>query len=333
MKKSLMAAALVALSSTAFADKDSFVVGLSGQYFKPLGEGKCEMNRPHFPTDTVEDANKSKQFFISPYVGYNINEMFRVGLTVMWNPIGYQFKHEKKSLAGDQNKLGTLCTDVATLAAAATDPTLSHSDNAALLARVLEYKADLTQAHLNAPDHVTFLAAWPRYKTDTLAITNSAYQELYNELDKTFIAGSTAPQLNITDCYKPLPILVTGDTKLFENSTLSVSAGLGLGMTRWSHEYKLTSSADDKEFRDPGKYETASAWTAAGKVEVAAHFNLADVATLSVSGGYLHLGAPDKFEHGDDDKDKNKSNKKETKVSKEFPSGGLLLSVGVSKEF
>jgi len=328
MKKSLMAAALVALSSTAFADKDSFVVGLSGQYFKPLGEGKCEMNRPHFPTDTVEDANKSKQFFISPYVGYNINEMFRVGLTVMWNPIGYQFKHENTGFRSSQ-RAADLIALIGADAIAATrvggDLALAQPPAKPILDRIEQYTSDMTAIHFNAADHLILGRDFTTAKNTSNTITHEGFKNFVQQVEQ--VAISPAPELNITDCYKPLPILATGDVKLFENSTLSLSAGVGLGMTRWSHEYQLTSSADDGAFQDPGQYETASAWTAAGKVEVAGHFNLADVATLSVSGGYMYLGAPKKFEHGGDD------NNKEVQVSKDLPSSGLLLSVGVSKEF
>lgn len=292
-----MAAALVALSSTsAFAEKDSFVVGIAGEYFIPLGQsekiaptGRTDLAKENNPaafvaTDAVENANRNKSFFVSPYIGYNITDTISLGATVMWNPMGFEYQYQ---------------------------PVKTVFDNTV--------SAEFRALHGNAG-------------------RNPAEQSRYNELVAKFTAT-----YDLTETFKPITGLVTADVKLFENDLLSFRGSLGVGSTYWRHEYKFEKSTQHPSAstvdhnKDPSGLQNASTLTFAGKALVAANFNLMDVATLSVSAGYVYLGNPEQFKHEEEAASGAVAGaaktKKEIKIDDKFKAHGFVVGLGISKEF
>lgn len=91
MKKKVIAAALAALYSTsALAEKDAFSIGMGTEYLPPfMGEGKRLIGTPL--GDFGENINKGSMFFISPYIGYNIMDNVRVGITGIISLSGYKY--------------------------------------------------------------------------------------------------------------------------------------------------------------------------------------------------------------------------------------------------
>jgi hypothetical protein len=88
MKKKVIAATLAILSSSsAFAEKDSFSMGIGTGCLIPIEEKK-------FSRKALEsfgkNMNKNSMFFISPYIGYNVTEEICVGITGMIGVYGYQ---------------------------------------------------------------------------------------------------------------------------------------------------------------------------------------------------------------------------------------------------
>ncbi len=102
LKKSLIPAALVALSSaSAFADADSFHFGLKGLYFKPAAsEALGALNKSKLAKSDQKVASTGNILFIGPQFGYHISDSIRVGVA---GYMGFgEFKSEFK--AKSQNK-------------------------------------------------------------------------------------------------------------------------------------------------------------------------------------------------------------------------------------
>jgi len=82
LKKSLIPAALVALSSTsAFADAESFHMGLKGLYFKPKASEAADAANKNSATAGAEKAaSEGGIFLVGPQFGYYISDSIRVGV-------------------------------------------------------------------------------------------------------------------------------------------------------------------------------------------------------------------------------------------------------------
>jgi opacity protein-like surface antigen len=91
MKKKVIAATLAALYSTsALAEKDAFSIGISTEYLLPLiGEEKKLFGTPL--GDFGENINKGSMLFISPYIGYNIMDNVRIGITGIMGFSDYKY--------------------------------------------------------------------------------------------------------------------------------------------------------------------------------------------------------------------------------------------------
>jgi len=82
LKKSLIPAALVALSSTSvFADAESFHMGLKGLYFKPKASEALEAVNKNSATKGAEkSASEGGILLVGPQFGYYISDSIRVGV-------------------------------------------------------------------------------------------------------------------------------------------------------------------------------------------------------------------------------------------------------------
>ncbi len=119
--------------------------------------------------------------------------------------------------------------------------------------------------------------------------------------------------------------LATMDMKVFESDSFSLVIGVGAGAAKWkaSSSGTLASNAEDSSNGDK-KVELGSKWRPAFMGTVNANIALGDVATLTLIGGYAHLGNPKglkKDKNGNDfDGDANKAK-------------GWIFGAAIGKEF
>jgi len=259
LKKSLIPAALVALSSvSAFADSESsFYLGAKGLYFMP----KDEISKDFQSKIQAVDANaKWKQsggiFLPGLQFGYNVSDSIRIGLAGYFG--ASKFKYTAEDIEIDS----------------------SNGDDVASLVSEIFSKA------------LTF-------KTD---------DELKNikiELGPRFVA------------------LATMDMKVYETDSFSLGFGIGAGASKW----KATVSADaDTDADDKVSLtQNFSKWKPAFMGTVNANINLGDVAVLTGSVGYAHLGTPKGLKTSDD--------KGKTFDADENKAKGWIFGIGIGKEF
>jgi hypothetical protein len=386
LKKSLISAALVALSSTsAFADTESFYLGAQGLYFMPSGDAKSagakittKLFDPKEKVVTVGDS----VMFPGLQIGYHVSDSLRVGVAgyLGFGDFVSTFKakseyedrlaalaDEKKQLTKDKNNGANLDAE-----------TLQASLDAFKDAKKNKSAASVRIGGTNAPEYFILVDGSVRLASRTtlgapITRTASSFEEACRAVNKAIAIAKKAEQAakrldqldGIGDGKKgeietldeertkfekdktgdalqqdgtwvetlsPKGIVfATVDMKVYESDSFSLSAGLRLGTTCWKHAYELrdhisASSADDTL---PEK-TSINSWTLAGMALANANINLGDVATLTLSAGYAHLGTPSDLEYG---KLKNgnagpaKFSVDESKVK------GFVFGVGLGKDF
>jgi len=259
LKKSLIPAALVALSSvSAFADSESsFYLGAKGLYFMP----KSEISKDFL--GGVAKYGLAKQsggiFLPGLQFGYNVSDSIRVGLAGYFGASKFKYTFPDVVVA-DAAAAGNLNTVFGLNAGAAP-----------------------------------FFQAGDSIKNTKL------------ELGPRFVA------------------LATMDMKVYETDSFSLGFGIGAGAAKW----KASIGTDISMANAPGgKYkpesELGSKWKPAFMGTVNANINLGDVAVLTGSVGYAHLGSP---------KGLKKDDKGATFDGDENKAKGWIFGIGIGKEF
>jgi len=389
LKKSLISAALVALSSTsAFADTESFYLGAQGLYFMPSGDAKSagakittKLFDPKEKVVTVGDS----VMFPGLQIGYHVSDSLRVGVAgyLGFGDFVSTFKakseyadrlaaleDEKKQLNKDKKNGANLDAETLQASLDAFKDAKKNKSGASITIggqKTLKYTVmgDGSISVIEVTSTGATIAGKPaipssfeeacRAVNKAIAIAKKAEQaeKRLDQLEGTgddkkgeiatleeerakFEKDKTGDALQQdgtwVETLSPKGIVfATVDMKVYESDSFSLSAGLRLGTTCWKHAYELrdhisASSADDTL---PEK-TSINSWTLAGMALANANINLGDVATLTLSAGYAHLGTPSDLEYG---KLKNgkagpaKFSVDESKVK------GFVFGVGLGKDF
>jgi len=126
-------------------------------------------------------------------------------------------------------------------------------------------------------------------------------------------------------------ILAVVEPKVYENDSFSLSLTVGVGATSWKHFWSVSDDVHSFVSDTFPSSESASVWALSGLGLANIAFNLGDVATFTLSGGYAMLGSPKGFDYG---KPKSKPPKDIAKFDpKDVQSSGFIAGVSLSKEF
>jgi len=278
LKKSLIPAALVALSSvSAFADSESsFYLGVKGLYFMPKDEISKDFQSK---AKSVFGPNaKLKQsggiFLPGLQFGYNVSDSIRIGLA------GY-FGASKFKYTLDDFTVAPVAPAVA--AAAGSD---AGSD-------------------AGAPAAPAAPATRTVYGTSLQTAAGFTCKDMKIELGPRFVA------------------LATMDMKVYETDSFSLGFGIGAGAAKWKASF-IGDAVVNGQGNVSMNTELGSKWKPAFMGTVNANVNLGDVAVLTGSVGYAHLGSP---------KGLKKDDKGATFDADENKAKGWVFGIGVGKEF
>jgi len=316
---------LIALSSvSAFADSESsFYLGVKGLYFMPKKEISESSTLPDVPkiSDVVECKTRGI-FLPGLQFGYNISDSIRIGLA------GY-FGASKFKYEADVNLINDTAGAVGATAAKAfldtnyAPPNDANSTVAIIKDFVKEYAGNVQRNDLYTDGN-----SCPLSRTTYAALGGFQLTHAGNPaplIDCILHAVGEAPVPLIKEMKAELgprvALFATMDAKLFESDSFSLGMGIGVGAAKW----KLSVNGEVQANGESKNSADFSAWKPAFMGTVNANVAIGDVAVLTGSVGYAHLGDPKGLKSSDDkaltiDSDSNKAK-------------GFIFGIGIGKEF
>jgi hypothetical protein len=360
LKKSLIPAALIALSSvSAFADSESsFYLGVKGLYFMPKKEVSEDMKsaiEANFPSCSPTCQTRGI-FLPGLQFGYNISDSIRIGLAGYFG--ASKFKYEPNiGLLNAQfvnESVNKIVADLQTLdlRAAAAAAALAAAGSGAAVAIKVEAAATAAATRI--------IAVSPNTLKNALILAAKDYQGKVKEnpvpafpflskCDKSsadiFIGNATGitgdkdpnskaagglitkyPATLVKELTVELSprvaLFATMDAKFFESDSFSLGMGIGVGAAKWklsiNGEGQVSGASQDLS-------ADFSAWKPAFMGTVNANVNIGDVAVLTGSVGYAHLGDPKGLKKSDD--------KAQTEDADSNKAKGFIFGIGIGKEF
>jgi hypothetical protein len=341
LKKSLISAALIALSSvSAFADSESsFYLGVKGLYFMPKKEhNESSYNIPGTPINISNFVEcKTRGIFLPGLqFGYNISDSVRIGLAGYFGASKFKYEVDIDPL---NDRLTQACAQlleavVAAAAAAATTVVTpaqvavlsgnSAALKAGLVSAINSYKGKAEAAQIMPGVGVQDPQASAAFVNAWTAAGGAPLSDLEVALAGGIVTANPAPLLKGTTCElgPRFVLFATMDAKLFESDSFSLGMGLGVGAAKWKASVNVESQSNGAPQNASEDY---SAWKPAFMGTVNANVNIGDVAVLTGSIGYAHLGNPKGLKSSDDqlpdmDADSNKAK-------------GFIFGIGIGKEF
>ncbi len=264
LKKSLIPAALVALSSvSALADSESsFYLGAKGLYFMPKDEISKDF-KSQFGTFGDNIKQSGGIFLPGLQFGYNVSDSIRVGLAGYFGASKFKYTLSETTVGANGDQLVPV----------------------------------VNKAGIKKPNGAPFVNG------DIAAGTKI---DAKIEVGPRFVA------------------LAIMDMKIYEADSFSLGFGLGAGAAKWkaSTSGDITNNAGAKA---PLNAELGSKWKPAFMGTMNANINLGDVAVLTGSVGYAHLGSPKGLKTSD-----NKGNPFDADENK---AKGWIFGIGIGKEF
>jgi hypothetical protein len=338
LKKSLIPAALIALSSvSAFADSESsFYLGVKGLYFMP----KKEISDSAFPIPNVPvnmssllECKTRGIFLPGLQFGYNISDRVRIGLAGYFGASKFKYEADIDTLNDQltQRRVEHIKRELAALPPAFVAPARAllgapAALNAGLVSAINSYKGNAASAPalagvpLGAIDlaaNTAFSAAWAAGGGGVLTAVETAVSGGLVTLNPVPLMKEMTAELG-----PRVALFATMDAKLFESDSFSLGMGLGVGAAKWKLSINGEMQKDGASQSDSSDF---SAWKPAFMGTVNANVNIGDVAVLTGSVGYAHLGDPKGLKSSDDkaltvDADSNKAK-------------GFIFGLGIGKEF
>jgi len=357
LKKSLIPAALVALSSvSAFADSESsFYLGVKGLYFMPKKEtSESFKSAIESGIPALNPTCKTRGIFLPGLqFGYNVSDSIRIGLAGYFG--ASKFKYETDCDAANSKIIDKRLDDIeATLRKLSTAGDASIAIAAAALVNVPGFNAGIiTQLSGIAlvPANLAPLkgelkmldigqkkragvADYPGPTGGPVAARLAALPTIAalpgGNPNGVGVLGAYASGLHPADIVHEVKlelgprfaIFATMDAKLFETDAFSLGVGIGAGAAKWKASFSTEITKNGEKTTESSE---PSAWKPAFMGTVNANINLGDVAVLTGSVGYAHLGTPKGLKTSDD--------KEKTFDADENKAKGWIFGIGIGKEF